>query len=193
MGLEVIFLIAFRKITLIGRQHILSRDLAIAGNGPHFAAADHIMKFLKTSFIGVVVRFEIEVLPFVLASIAKRIGRRRWRVAAENSSWVVENGTGVSYRDDKRKGENFRPRHGWRRVVATRMRRYKVEKSERNASIELKMAIDFICIMILPCRSSQQQGKSDESFLALYRLDFGPAEARRMPPQPTLQMKPRMF
>lgn len=90
MGLEVVFLIAFREIALIGRKDVLSRALTIAGDGAHFATADDIVKFLEMGFIGVIVRVEIEVLPLVVAGIAKRVGRRRGWVAGEDSRWVVE-------------------------------------------------------------------------------------------------------
>ena len=102
MGLEVIFIIALREIPLIGRKDVLSRTLAIAGDGAHFATADDIVKCLEMGLIGVIIRIEIEVLPLVAASIAKRVGRRLGWVASEDSGWA-----GASQRYDKRKGEHF--------------------------------------------------------------------------------------
>ena len=122
MGLEIVFLITFREMALIRGKDVLSRDLAIAGDGPHFATADDIVKSLEMGLIGVIVRVEIEVLPLVAASIAKRVGRRCGWVAAEDSGWVVEDWAGTSHRYDKRKGEDFRQRHCWRRcIIATRV------------------------------------------------------------------------
>lgn len=54
---------------------------------------------------------KIEVLPLVVASLAKREGRRRGRVAANDSGWVVESLAGTSHPYDQRKGEDFRQRH----------------------------------------------------------------------------------
>ena len=107
MGLEVVFLIAFREIAFIGRKDILRRDLAIARDGAQLATTDDIVKFLEMGLIGIIVRVEIEILPLVAASTAKRIGRRRGWVAAEDSGWVVEDWAGASHRYDKRKGEDF--------------------------------------------------------------------------------------
>ena len=111
MGLEVIFLVAFRKIALVGRKGLLRRDLAVAGDGAHFATADNIVKFLEMGLIGVIVGFEIEVLPLMAASLAKRIRRRRRWVAAEDSGWVIEDWTRASHCYDKRKAEEIRQRH----------------------------------------------------------------------------------
>ena len=113
MGLEVVFIVALREVALIGRKDVLSRDLAIARDGAHFATADNIVKFLEMGLVGVIVRVEVEVLPLVAASIAKRVGRRRGWVAAEDSGWVVEDWAGASHRYDERKGEDFRQRHCW--------------------------------------------------------------------------------
>lgn len=82
--------------------------MAIAGDGAQFATADDIVKCLKMALIGVIVRVEIQVLPFVAASVAKRVARRGGWVAAMDSRWVVEDWAGASNRYDKRKGENFR-------------------------------------------------------------------------------------
>ena len=69
-----------------------------------FTTADDIVKFLEMGLIGVIFPVEIEVLPLVAASIAKRVGRRRRWFAAED--WA-----GGSHRYYKRKGEDFRQRH----------------------------------------------------------------------------------
>lgn len=122
MGLEVVFLIAFREIALIGRKEVLSREFAIAGDGAQIATADDIVKFLEMGLIGVIVRVEIEVLPLVAASISKRVGRRLGWVAAEDSGRVIGDWAGASHRYDKRKREDFRQRHCWRScIIATRV------------------------------------------------------------------------
>lgn len=46
MSLIIVFLIAFREIALISHVDALSRDLAVARDGAHFAFADDIVKFL---------------------------------------------------------------------------------------------------------------------------------------------------
>lgn len=117
MGLKAVFVIALREIALVERKDVLSRDLAIAGDGAHFATTDDIVKCLKMGLVGVVVGVEIEVLSFIVARIAERVGRRCGWVAAENSGLVVEDWAGASQGYDKRKGEDFRQRHRWRRCM----------------------------------------------------------------------------
>ena len=76
MGLVGVFGIAFREIAFVRREGVLGRDLTKAGDGAHFATTDDIVECLEMGRIGGVVWVEIEVLPLVAASIAKRIGRR---------------------------------------------------------------------------------------------------------------------
>ena len=102
MGLEVIFLIAFREIAFVGRKDILSGGLAIARDGAHLATAYDIVKFLEVGLIGVIVLIEVEVLPLVTASIAKWVGRRLGLVTAEDSGWPFKDWVGASYRYKKR-------------------------------------------------------------------------------------------
>ena len=102
MGLEVIFIVALREIPLIRRKDVLSRKLTKAGDGAHFATADDIVKCLEMGLVGVIIWIEIEVLPLVAASIAKRVGRRLGWVAAEDSGWA-----GASQRYNKRKGKHL--------------------------------------------------------------------------------------
>ncbi len=107
MGLEVVFGIAFWEKSLVGGKDVLSRGLAIAGDCTHFATADDIVEFLEMGPVGIIVRVEVEVLPLVAASITKRVGRRRWWVAAQNSGWAM-NWAGASHCYEKREGEDFR-------------------------------------------------------------------------------------
>ena len=190
MGLDVVFVIALWEIALIGRKDALSRELAIAGDGAHFATADDIVKFLEMGLIGVIVRVEIEVLPLVAASIAKRVGRWCGWVAAEDSGWVIEDWAGASHRYDKRKRDDFQQRHCWRRqFIASRVLRWNCEESEMNASVDLKVAIDLLFIIFLSRGSSQQQGRDENPILVFHCLDCRLAEARRMAKQPILRVR----
>ena len=96
MGLKIVLLVTFREIACIRRKDVLSRVLAVAGEGAHFAITDDNVKFLEMGFIRVIFRVKIEVLPLVATSFVKRVARRRGWVAVRDSRWTVENRAGAS-------------------------------------------------------------------------------------------------
>lgn len=103
MGLKIVLLVTFREIACIRRKDVLSRVLAVAGEGAHFAITDDNVKFLEMGFISVIFRVKIEVLPLVATSFVKRVARRRGWVAVRDSRWTVENRAGASHHYEQRK------------------------------------------------------------------------------------------
>lgn len=123
----------------------LSSNFAINKNGTRFPLQMISYAFWRWGLVDFFYRVNIWVVPLLAAGITMQVSRRRERVAAEDSSWIIEHWSGASHCCDERKGENLRQRHGWRKyVIVTRVIEQNYEQSEVNALIDLKVIIDFL-------------------------------------------------